>query len=709
MKGPLKTKYKEIQKVFDQAADDLKGISKGNKVPEGEGPFGEPRELVTFELAKSKNQETEKLLIGTAANELLLEIFRDIKEEAKASDFMQSMTLCMYGYLLGNYNEEDFRFLYRQSLRYVKNQAPVEKWLHKALVFISAANNDDVKDILIEIRHWIQFLGTPLFGTTSFIEAGTDLGVDIQSFVESEEFRLVNAITKHPQYLSEAIQDRPFLEVFESMKEWAPDVMLSNLLKIKKKEVYERAQSQIKPSMTVEEATKSMAQVFVKEQFRTNKQTLLQVRLKDLASPPSGEVVDPIIFEMIPQKLRMDLLPSVAYSTKIRQIEIIFLGGHRIGRSGILIKTDAGGILLDYGLSVANHRIPEYVPELEMIDTVLISHSHLDHVGGLPILYQEFTGKWCSVGPTGGITRILLEDALKVGTPFPPRRYDDLDLISRYTEDNIQKVANNHVRLDYGQSAEVSPGIVVTPIDACHIPGSAVYSIDIEGVRICYTGDFNIDKSVMFPGADLPTDSQYVIFDGTYWGREDFDRAKVANQISKTIATHGPVIIPSFAVGRSQEILLILEELGITKNRNVMVTGMAERVTKLVGVTGSWESMKKNRIHLEEDDVLVAGGGMMSGGLARQHFNEQRENPNAAVILCGYLAPRTSGWNLLHGYEPHSCSVEYARLSAHSSSSNLEKYISACKGKRIMVHTPTFSQPKGLMIPKYKERIIIST
>ena len=709
MKGPPKTKHKEIQKVFNQAEDDLKAILKGKKVSESEGPFGESRELLTFELAKSNNLDTEKLLVGKMVNELLLEIFRDIKEEANASDFIQSMTLCLYGLLLGNYDQEDFRFLYRQSLRHIKNQTPIEKWLRKALVFIAAVDNENVHDIITEIRHWIQFLGAPLFGVSSFIEAGSELGIGIQSAVESEKFGLVNAVTRHPQYLNEAVQDKPFFEVYEAMKDWASDVMLVNLLKIKKKEVYEHAQSQIKSNMTVGDAVKILTQVFMKEQFRTNKQTLLQIKLQDLSHPPPGEAVDPIIFEMIPQKLRMDLLPSVAYSTKIKQIEIIFLGGHRIGRSGILIKTDTGGILLDYGLSVANHRIPEWVPEIGMIDTVLVSHSHLDHMGGLPVLYEEFAGKWCSVGPTGGITRILLEDALKVGTPFPPRKYDQLDLISRYTEENIQKVANNHVRLEYGQSNEVSPGIVVTPIDACHIPGSAVYSIDIEGVKILYTGDFNIDKSVLFPGANLPTDSHYVIFDGTYWGREDFDRAKVADQISKTIAIHGPVIIPSFAVGRTQEILLILDELGITKNRNVMVTGMAERVTKLVGVSGNWDSMKKNRIHLEEDDVLVAGGGMMSGGLAKQHFNEQRNNPNAAVILCGYLAPRTSGWNLLHGYEPHDCAVEYARLSAHSSSSNLENYINRCTGKRIMVHTPTISQPKGMMIPKYKDRIIIPT
>jgi putative mRNA 3-end processing factor len=406
----------------------------------------------------------------------------------------------------------------------------------------------------------------------------------------------------------------------------------------------------------------------------------------------------------------MDLLPSVAYSTKTKKIEIIFLGGPRIGRSGIIVKTDTGGILLDYGMSVANHRIPEWVPELEMIDTVLVSHSHLDHVGGLPVLYEEFSGKWCSVGPTGGVTKILLDDALKVGTPFPPRKYDKLDLVSRFNETNIQKVTKSHVKLEYEKSNEVGPGIVVTPIDACHIPGSAAYLIDIEGVKILYTGDFNMDKSVLFPnGANLPTDADYVIFDGTYWAREDFNRAKVGEQMSKTIASHGPVIIPSFAVGRTQEILLMLEGLGITKNRNCMVTGMSERVTKMVGVTGHWESMKKNRVHLEKEDVLISGGGMMAGGLARHHFNEQRNNPKAAIIPCGYLAPRTPGWNLIHGYEPHECKVEYARLSAHSSATNLETFVNSCKGKRIMVHTPAFAPPKGVMIPNYKERIVIQT
>ncbi len=709
LKNPPKTKHKMIQQIFAQAESDLKLTLKEKQIPEGEGLFGESREFIVFELAKALNQNTDALNTAQQANDLLMLMFRDAKEDFSVEGMIQAMTLCLHGFVFGNYNEEDFRFLYRYSLRYIRRQAPIEKWLRKAIVYLVAVNNESVKEILAEVRYWIQFLGAPMFMPSMFSEAGNELGIDIQAEIDGEQFRLVDAVTRHPQYLKEAVQDMTFLESFEGLKDWGPDAIQLQLLKIRKKKVYERAQEKINSEMSVNDSVKVMKQVFVKEKFRTNKQTVLPIRLQELSSPPPGEAVDPVIFELIPQKLRMDLLPSVAYSTKTKKIEIIFLGGPRIGRSGIIIKTDTGGILLDFGMSVANHRIPEWVPELEMIDTVLISHSHLDHVGGLPILFEEFSGKWCSVGPTGGVTKILLDDALKIGTPFPPRKHDKLDLISRFNETNVQRVTKNHVKLEYGKSNEVGPGIVVTPIDACHIPGSAAYLIDIEGVKILYSGDFNMDKSALFPGANLPTDADYVIFDGTYWAREDFDRSKVRDQFSKTIANHGPVIIPSFAVGRSQEILIMLDELGITKNRNVMVTGMAERVTKMVGVTGNWQSMKKNRIHLEESDVLVAGGGMMSGGLARHHFNEQRNNPKAAVMPCGYMAPRTPGWNLLHGYEPHECTVEYARLSAHSSATNLETYIKSCKGKRIMVHTPFISQAKGIMIPQYKERIVIPT
>lgn len=705
--GIPKIKNKVIKDLFNQATSDIDLVKKGKKVPDEKGPFDESREFLAFEVAKATEIPVEGLTKADAADTVLMELFRDARDGPTPADITLSMTLCMYGLVLGNYNEEDFRYLYRYSLRHVRNQNQIESWLRKALVFLAATKHESVKEVMSEIRNWLQFLGAPVFSPALFSDIGDDFGVDIKSVLESEGLRLVDALIRHPQYIREAVEGKPFLEVMEACREWTPDALLSELMDVAKERVYSEANSLVTQDMSVSDSIDVMKKHFEKIQFQSHKNAVLPVRLQQLENPPPGEAIDPVIFELIPQKLRMGLLPSVAYSSKTKKIEIIFLGGPRIGRSGILIKTDTGGLLLDFGISVANHMIPEWVPELEMIDTVLITHAHLDHVGGLPVLFDKFDGKWCSVGPTGGIAKVLLNDAIKVGTPAPPRRYNKLDLISRYSEDNIKKVTENHVRLEYGKSNEVGPGIVVTPIEACHIPGSAVYSIDIEGVKILYTGDFNMDESVLFPGANIPTDTDYVIFDGTYWGREDFNRKQVSETISDIVANYGPVVIPSFAVGRSQEILMILENLGVTKNRNVMVGGMADHITNLVGVQGHWQSIKKNKVHLDKDDVLVAGGGMMGGGLAKHHFNEHRNNPNAAVILCGYLAPRTPGWNLLHGYEPHECKLELARLSAHSSASNLQAYISSCSGKKIMVHTPTEKAPKGISIPEYRERIVI--
>lgn len=707
IKGIPKTKNKAIMEIFNQALADLNLVKKGEKIPDEKGPFDESREFIIFEIAKANDIPTESLVKAEKTNSLLIEIFRDIRDNPTSSDIIQSMTLCLYGFLLGSYNEEDFRYIYRYSLRYVRNQSQIESWLRKALVFIAATRTESAKDAMLHVRWWLRFLGTPVFNPALFCDVGEQVGVDIKSVLDSEEFRLVDAITRHPEYVREAVEGKPFKEVMDACREWTPDVLLSELLAVAQEHVYSEATNLVTQDMSVNKSIEVMKKHFEKTKFQSHKDAVLQVRLQKLKNPPPGEAIDPVIFELIPQKLRMGLLPSVAYSSKTKRIEIIFLGGPEIGRSGILVKTDTGGVLLDYGFSVSNHMIPEWVPELEMIDTVLVSHGHLDHLGGLPVLFDEFDGKWCSVGPTGGIAKALLLDAIKVGTPFPPRRFNKLDMISRFNEDNINKVTDNHVRLEFGVSSEVGPGIVVTPIEACHIPGSAVFSIDVEGVKILYTGDFNMDESVLFPGANIPTDSDYVIFDGTYWGREDFNRKRVNDTISDIAANYGPLIIPSFAVGRSQEILMILENLGITKNRNVIVAGMAEHITNLVGVKGHWNSMKKNKVHLDKDDVLVAGGGMMGGGLARHHFNEQKQNPKAAIILCGYLAPRTPGWNLLHGYEPHECKMEYARLSAHSSSTNLQSFISTCSGKKVMVHTPTEIAPKGIMIPKYGERILI--
>jgi putative mRNA 3-end processing factor len=700
-------KNKVVKQVLNQGVEDAKRVLKRDLIPEGVDLFGTNRELLAFEILRTSDESQDLLPEAKSVHERLLLVFRDVLDDIGIEDFIECMTLCLYGFILGNYTDEDFRFVYRYSLEHIRDQNKIEEWLRLALVFLALSRNMSEEKILSEIRFWIRYLGTPLWNPSLFSKSFELFNLDIESVMNFDSIRLVTTIHEYPEYLEESIGTRSYQEIRTVTKDWLPDVLSSRILSMFKKRVYIEAQKGIKENMDIQEAYKSVKKSFEKIGFLSDDNSIFPIRLHELPNPPPPDAVDPIVFEMIPKKLRVGLLPSVAYSTKIETIEVLFLGGPRIGRSGILIKTNTGGILLDFGLSVANQRIPEWVPELEMIDSVLVSHSHLDHIGGLPVLYDQYDGKWCSVGITGAITKVLLDDALKIGTPHPPRRKDKWDMISRFRNENIEKVSKNHVRLEIGKSNEVGPGIIVTPIDACHIPGSVAYLVDIEGIKILYTGDFNLDESLLFKGADFPIDCDLVIFDGTYWNREDFDRIRVTQQISEIVKKSGPIIIPSFAVGRSQEILTILEHLGITKTRNVMVAGMAEKVTKLTGYSGHWNSMKKNKVALEKEDILVAGGGMMGGGLIRQHFMQQHDNPEAAVILCGYLAPRTPGWNLLHGYEPHKCTVSYARLSAHSSASTLQKYIASCKGRKIIVHTPTTKIPKDIHMPYYGERISI--
>ncbi|MHA1247743.1 MAG: MBL fold metallo-hydrolase [Candidatus Thorarchaeota archaeon] len=701
------TSSRVLEEYFGRVVEDARVVAAGGMPSDAQGPFGEDIEIPVFELLRASGVTAESLDVARRADERLHEILLGRMSRVDDEGFIESATMLLYGYLFGLYDDEDFRFVYRVTLTSGLSRARVETWLKRAIVTIAASHVADTRQLMSEVRSWIGFLGTPLWPPAEFLEPCRELGIEIGDLLREEDYRLVSTLRKYTSYLEEALTDKTYQEVRALSREWLPDAVSSKILDIYKERVLGEAQKRLTSDMDIETAFKTVYQYFEEAGFKTHDGSVLPVRLQDLPEPPPPDVLEPVIFEMIPQKLRVELMPAVVYATKTKRIEILFLGGPRIGHSGILIKTDTGGILMDYGLSVANQRIPNWEPELEMVDTVLISHAHLDHIGGLPVLYDKFEGKWCSTGMTAAITRLLLEDALNVGTPLPPRKKDRTDLVSRFTKKNIDRVIQNHVKLEIGHSSEVAGGIVVTPIDASHIPGSVAYLVDIEGVRILYTGDFNLDKSVILPGANLPVDPDYVIFDGTYWGREDFDRSRVYHQMDDIVRNHGPIIIPAFAVGRAQEMLMILEEMGVTQSRNVIVAGLAEKVTKMAGYSGHWEGMKKNKVVLEWEDILVSGGGMMNGGLAREHFEQHRDNQNAAVVLCGYLAPRTPGWNLLHGLEHHGCRVEYARLSAHSSASRLQGYAHSCTGKKIMVHTPLVKEPRGVHIPAPSERIII--
>ncbi|MHA2359426.1 MAG: hypothetical protein ACXAB5_04075, partial [Candidatus Thorarchaeota archaeon] len=266
-KGFPNTKYKVIRTLFSRAESDLQLVTKGKKIPDETGIFGDPRELLVFELAKSIENSVESLEKAISADKVLLEIFRDVREDPSVLEMIQSMTLGLYGLILGNYNEEDFRYLYRYSLKHVRNHQKIEQWLRKALVLLAASQYDDEREIMSEIRLWLQFLGAPIFSPASFVKYGEELGVDIKSVVDSEEFKFVDALSRHSQYLREAIEGRPFLEVYNFCKEWTPDALLSDLLAITREKAYKGAQEVVESDMDVTQSFEAVKKHFKKNQF----------------------------------------------------------------------------------------------------------------------------------------------------------------------------------------------------------------------------------------------------------------------------------------------------------------------------------------------------------------------------------------------------------------------------------------------------------
>ncbi|MCK4245569.1 MAG: hypothetical protein KAX20_08095, partial [Candidatus Omnitrophica bacterium] len=339
-----KTDVSIIRSQFKQAAADAETALKGKSIPKGEGPFGEPRELLAFAILESSGEPSQKTSIAQPIADRLMEVFRDVSPNISVADYLESATLCLYGFILETYNEEDFRYFYRYSLSRIRDHTSIESWLRKAIVFYGLCKNLKSRDLLDEFRHWIQYLGASTCNHNLLVEICASFGEDIRDVIAEPDFRFVDSLRRHPQYLEEAMEGRSYLDVRNATKDWLPDVMSAKLLRLYQNRMYKLAQDSVKKDTDIAEAFNAVKSVFKKAGFRSDTKSVFPVRLQKLKAPPPAETVDPVVFEMIPQKLRVSLLPSVAYSTKTKTVEIIFLGGPRIGRSGILLKTDTGGV-----------------------------------------------------------------------------------------------------------------------------------------------------------------------------------------------------------------------------------------------------------------------------------------------------------------------------------------------------------------------------
>lgn len=364
------------------------------------------------------------------------------------------------------------------------------------------------------------------------------------------------------------------------------------------------------------------------------------------------------------------------------------LGGAReVGRSAIMLSDEGRRIMLDYGMAVGDP--PRWPMPAPALDAVILSHSHLDHSGALPLLYEKnkrlplFTNDI-----TLDSSALLIKDSIKIA------KWEGYGL--PFSQQSLYAMLRNARLVGYDEPFRVG-NFSCEFRDAGHIPGSASPLLQhASGLRIFYTGDIKLEDTKLLKGADLPRRTDVLIIDSTYSQTEHPPRQQeeqhVIEAVEEALAHEEPVILPVFAVGRSQEALLILEKYA----DKIALDGMARAATELAMSHGRYlrdptallRILKKVTLIRTEQEraraldrfpIIVTTAGMAAGGPIIYYLRKLRGRPEAKILFVGYLTEDSPARGLLETgilrtaeeeIKVH-CDIRHYDLSAHAGRNEL--------------------------------------
>lgn len=372
-------------------------------------------------------------------------------------------------------------------------------------------------------------------------------------------------------------------------------------------------------------------------------------------------------------------------------VKIRFLGGGReVGRSAIMVDIGTRYVF-DYGVNVQTSEIPIAPPP----DTacMLLSHAHLDHSGALPVLYASgFTGKTYMTQTTQNLCELLLTDSLKV------QKLRGIE--PGFATEDIIKTLQFSVPVGLQQPVRIKDA-VVTFYDAGHVPGSASILLEAGGKRILYTGDINFMNTALMQSAYQDfEDIDILICECTYSYKNHPDRKKLSDElrerVKETVYKGGIALLPAFAVGRTQEILLIADSLGLP----VAMDGMGVKATQLTlkhpenitspkKLSRAFEKAKKIRRAsqrvsvIKKPGVIITTSGMLQGGPVNYYINKLHDRRDCSLTLLGFQIEGMPGRVLLDtgrfiteemDVKPEM-DIKFMDFSSHASRDDLIKFI----------------------------------
>ncbi len=394
------------------------------------------------------------------------------------------------------------------------------------------------------------------------------------------------------------------------------------------------------------------------------------------------------------------------------EASLITLGGFsEVGRSCMLLTTRESKILLDCGINPgakdtfsAYPRLDWANIDLDELDAVIISHAHLDHTGFLPVLFKYgYKGPVYCTEPTLPLMTLIQIDMIKVAMGEGS--------LPLYTEKDIREVIKHTITIPYGMVTDVAPDIKMVLVNAGHILGSASVHLHIgNGAHnIVYTGDLKYGKSQLFESAswNFPR-VETLIIESTYGAKEDIMPAReeveqtFVNTINNTLSEGGKVLIPVPAVGRAQEILMVIDSYMKSKKlieAPVFIEGMISEASALHVAYPEYLSKELRQRILYSDDnpftseyfttiehpdardealrdepaIIMATSGMLEGGPVIEYFKAIAPNPKNKILFVSYQVNGTLGRRVLDGSREVSIINKEGKIDVININSSVEK------------------------------------
>jgi len=396
-------------------------------------------------------------------------------------------------------------------------------------------------------------------------------------------------------------------------------------------------------------------------------------------------------------------------------------GGNEIGANSYLLNINDSNIVLDCGQHPREKGaliFPDYEKiRNETIDHLIITHAHTDHIGSLPFFLKYFpAAKIYSTKATLSLAEIMLSNTTRILRQEFELEFDK-SLISNYKEETLDIIPMIMKQHNYREKVYLNEKTYFEFLDAGHILGSASVLINTGNKKIFYTGDINLRNQALLPKAELPKHKvDILITESTNCATENYpdykeEEKRLASFINRVINKGGSILIPAFALGKSQELITRVHSM-MKKNIIPHVPLYYSRMSKSINdiyddynytVNRVKQGFKLSGIKFEilrrehynkgafykEPSIIIATSGMMMTRTASYNIAKQfLPRANFGIAVCGYCDPETPGYliknakpydtlylnNYEHGIDVR-CEIGNFRFSAHSRKEELEDMI----------------------------------